>query len=226
MSLFILFQENGSIEVDTLLFIILIVLLFGCFSLFLIKSLKLEMKSQKRVFLGYGLFLLLYGFARLFFLVAMLCGNFFEGCRDFYLTLGYFVGIVGVIFIIYIMETYLLKTKKILTFISISVSIITLIALMGLTTREIANQMIYFLLPSVILAVCFSYIYLIIKTPGSSRRKALWALIGIIVLFFGHLINTHEFRILFPVEQIASILSPIVIMIGVIIFTASQLLIK
>lgn len=216
-------QGTDSIDIDILLFSFLIALLFGCFCLFLIKSIKLEMKSQKRVFLGYGLFLLLYGFTRLFFLIAKIYGDLYLiEEKDFYLIWGYLVGLLGVIIIIYIMETYLLKTKKILTTITIILSLINIVALMGLTTKDFALNMIYILLPSVIVAVCISYIYLIFKSTGSSRRKATWALIGIVTIFIGHIIYTHIFRSF--IEEFPFYISPIIIMIGVLIFTVSQLL--
>ncbi len=51
----------------SILWIILIILLFLSCVLFLIKALKLEIKSQRNVYSGYGLFLLFFGFTRLLF---------------------------------------------------------------------------------------------------------------------------------------------------------------
>jgi hypothetical protein len=221
-----LFQGNDVIELDILCFYILIASLFGSFVLFLVKSIKLEMKSQKRVFLGYGLFLLLYGFTRLFFLIAKFYGDLdLLDYKDYYLTLGYFIGLLGVIIIIYIMEKFMLKTKKILTSITITVSVINLIAVMGLTTKDFALNMIYILLPSVIIAVCFVYLYLMFKTMGKPRRKATWAFIGIVTLFAGHIIYTSFFRSFVP-PDFPFYISPIIMIIGVVIFTTSQLLIN
>lgn len=221
--LFIIFQED-IYELRMILWYIVNILLFLSFLLFLLKAKKLETKSQKNVYLGYGLFSLLFGLTRLFFILSWLCGDAFEGCSDFYLILGYLIGTLATIIIIYILETYLLKTKKILTGITIIVFCIILIALFGLTSRGIALTMIYILLPVVIGAISMSYIYFIIKSTGTSRKKAIGAFGGLLLLFIGHFMNTSFFNSMFPGTP--GIISPIIMSAGIIIFMITQLFIK
>ena len=213
----------NSEEFIHLLHLCVIILLHLSFLLFLIKAIKLDVKSQKNVFFGYSLFCLFFGFTRLFFLLSWFCGEN-EACTNLFLIFGYLIGTLGIMIYIFILETYLLKTKKILTVINIIVFLIILIALFGLTSRAIALTIIYISSPSVIIAFLITYIYLIIKSSGLSRKKAIGALIGLLGIFIGHSMNTGAFFSLFP--GVPTFISPIVLIIGVIIFTTTQLLIK
>ncbi len=222
-----MYQLYTFISLDDILWYVAIALLFLSFIFFLLKAIKIEIISQKRVYLGYGLFLLLFGFTRLFFLFSWRCGNAFEGCQYFYLILGYLVGTFGLIIIIFLLETYLLKTRKILTSITIILFCIILIILFGFPSqegREFALMMTYILLPIVIVTISISYIYLIIQSSGLSRKKAIGAFIGLFLISIGHLMNTSFFYSILPGAP--GFLAPIVMIMGVAIFLTTQLLIK
>ena len=222
-----IFQVNDYFEIDEILWFIVIALLFLNFVLFSVKAIKIEEKSQKRVYLGYGLFSLLFGFTRLFFVFAGICGNAFEGCDNFYLIFGYLVGTFGLIIIIFNLETYLLKTRKILTSITIILFCIIVVILFVFPPNEgrgVALTLIYIFNPAVVIAILVSFIYLIEKSTGLSRKKAIGVLIAICLIFLGHTINTTVFYLLFP--DTPSLIAPIVMISGLILFTISQLLIK
>jgi hypothetical protein len=221
-----MFQEIYYFEIDEILWIVSIALLFSLFIIFLLKTRKLESKSQKRVYLGYGLFSLLYGFTRVFFILADLCGNAFEGCQYYYLILGYLSGTFGMIIIIIIMETYLLKSKKIFTGITIVLFCIILATFLLFPTEEgrsLALTMTYILLPIVVLTISVSYLYLAIKSSGSSRKKAIGALVSIVLIIVGHVLNTTFYNSVFPDTPL--IIGPIIMIGGIILFVTSQLLI-
>ncbi len=144
-------------------------------------------------------------------------------CQDVYLILGYLSGIIGLIIIIFILESYLLKTKKILTSITFILFCIVLITLFGESNRQLALNMIYIFLPAVILAIIFSYVYFIIKSSGSSRKKAIGLLIGIIIFVIDHMMDYSKSPLSFGVTEI---ISPLLSIIGIVIFTTTQLFIK
>ena len=219
-----LFQSVDLFDPTFILWYIVNILLFLSCTLFLLKAFKTEGKSQRNVYLGYGLFSLCFGFTRLFFLLSWSCEGIFEGCYDFYLTAGYVAGIIGMIIIIFIFESYLLDTKKILTGITFIAFLIVLVALFGLTSREIALNMLYILLPAGIIALTISYIYFIVKSTGASRKKAIGVFIGLTLFFIGYSMNTTIFITIFG--GIPSFLSPIVMSIGIIIFTLFQIYFK
>jgi len=218
LEIFVHFQQwYDSYEINNIAWLTASFLLFISFVLFLIASKKEELESRSRVYLGYGLFCLCFGLTRFLFVFA----DFFGDLHDNIMILGYLTGILGVIFVIFILETYLLKTKKILTIITSILSILILIALLGLTSRDDALMMIYIFLPAAIIATTITFIYFIINSTGTSRKKAIGALLGIIFIFFGHTMDSNLWANFFP--DIPLIISPVVLIFGIIFFTSSQL---
>ena len=142
---------------------------------------------------------------------------------EFYLISSYINGILGLIFWIYSIETYLVKTKKILSILTTVSFIITLIALFGLTDQSIALTMIYILLPGVVLAVMLLYIYIIFKSTGTVRKKGIGLLIGIILFVIGHMLDYSKSPLSIGVPEI---ISPLLSIVGIVIFTMTQLFIK
>ena len=138
---FLIFQ-NELFEPFVVLWYIAISFLFITSGIFIIKALKLEIKSQKNVYTGYGLFSFFFGLTRLFFLLSGFCSTL--ECNLLFIMLGYLMGTFGIIIIIFILETYLLNTKKILTGITSILFGIILIAIASLA-RELALMMIYIL---------------------------------------------------------------------------------
>lgn len=216
-NLFLYFQWYNSYELASVLWIIAFSLLFLSCGLFLLASNRTEVKARKNVLLGYSLFSLSFGFTRFFFFISDFCGDL----KDSITTLGYLTGILGIIFIIYMLEKYLIKTRMILTFMTAICFIIMVIAVLGLTTRNVALIMIYILSPAALIAALIAYIYFIINSTGTSRKKAIGALFGIIFIFIGHFLDSSLILSLFP--DIPMIISPLVMIFGVIFFTSFQL---
>jgi hypothetical protein len=219
-----LFQGVDEFDLTMILWYITNIILFICCSLFLLKAFKTEGKSQKYVYIGYGLFTFSFGFTILFFRLAWSCGGIFEGCYDFYIIAGYVSGTIGLIIIMFIFESYLLNTKKILSGITLIAFILVLVALFGFTTREVALNMLYVLLPFSVISLTISYIYFIVKSIGSSRKKAIGVFIGLCLFFIGYSLNTSLFMSIFG--DIPSYLSPTIMSIGIVLFTLIQIFIK
>ncbi|MHA1150636.1 MAG: hypothetical protein ACTSR8_20640 [Promethearchaeota archaeon] len=213
------FQGIGYFQgISLILWIISAGLLFLAFLLFLLKSSKLEMKSQKMIYLGYGLFGLFFGITRLLFIVAFYISDQY----DFYTTLGYITGIIGILAWLYVLETYLVtNTKKIFMIITSIAFAIALIALIGQTSRYLALTMIYILLPFAIIAIFMLYIYLIIKTTGTVRIRAIWLLIGLIILAIGYMMDSELFVGNFPFVPLE--IAPLMMILGTLIFMITQL---
>ena len=92
---------------------------------------------------------------------------------------------------------------------------------MGVASRDDALLMIYILIPAALIATVITFIYFILNSSGPSRKKAIGALLGILLMFLGHLMDSNLFNSLIP--SLPDIICPIVLIIGVIFFTASQL---
>ncbi|MHA1334831.1 MAG: hypothetical protein ACTSPW_03665 [Promethearchaeota archaeon] len=184
------YQGIGYLQGTSLiLWLISIGIFFTSFVLFILKALKLEMKSQKKIFQGYGIFSLFFGITRIIFII----GVYIPEQYDFYTTLGYITGILGILYWLYVIETYLItNTKK-----------------------------IFMLLPFAIVAIFMLYIYLIIKTTGIVRKRTIWLVIGLVILVIGYIMDTELFVGNFrwiPLE-----ISPALMILGTLIFIITQL---
>jgi len=218
LEIFVQFQQwYDSYEINSIVWLISSFLLFISFVLFLIASKKEDLESRSRVYLGYGLFTLFFGLTRFLFVFADFTGDL----HDSIMVVGYLMAILGILVVVYILETYLLKTKRILTIITSILFVLILISVMGLTSRDDALMMIYILIPAALIATVISFIYFIKNSSGASRKKATGALLGIFLMFFGHLMDSNLFNNY--IADLPNIISPIVLIFGVIFFTASQL---
>ncbi|MFO8017185.1 MAG: hypothetical protein R6U96_00995 [Promethearchaeia archaeon] len=201
-----------------ILWIISIGLLFLAFFLFLMKGREIDLKSSKMVFFGYAVFTLFFGLTRIFFIFGVRNSEYY----DFYTTVGYISSLIGIIFWLYILETYMItKTKKIFLIVTLITFGIALVSLIGGADRYIALTMMYTLLPVSIGVVFFLYIYIIIKGTGAVRKNAAWLLVGLIFITIGNMMDTELFVSSFPAFPLE--IPPVIMIIGILIFLYSQL---
>ena len=201
-----------------------LIIVFITSILFFLQGKKLEMKSQKAMNYGYGSFFSLFGLLRIFFMLGVYFPD--NGGYDFFTNLGYISGILGVIGLLYVLETYMVpKTKKIFLIISVIAFAICLIALIfpG-ASRNLALEFIYYLMPIAVGFIVILYVYLISKTTGIVRKKAQWVLIGLLIIVVGHMMDTSFFISALP--QVPQELAPIIMSTGIIVFLISQFKIK
>ncbi|MHA1437134.1 MAG: hypothetical protein ACTSPD_06120 [Promethearchaeota archaeon] len=208
--------------ISLVLWIISIALSFLCFILFIKKSQKMDLKSQKMLYNAYGLFFLFFGFTRIFFITAVYQTDACTDCYDIYTILGYIAINIGIVFWLYVLETHLIKkTKKIfLTIAMISLGV-TSIALIGIIKRETILDIISVLLIISLLEIIILYIYLILKSTGSVRIKSIWLLIGMLLMFLGYSMDSEFFFENFPGVPLE--ISPIIMCAGILIFLFTQL---
>ncbi|MHA1294895.1 MAG: hypothetical protein ACTSQJ_19850 [Promethearchaeota archaeon] len=212
------FPEDYYQGISLICWFIVIGLFFLAFILFFSKGLKTELKSLKMSYFAYGVVSLMLGLTRIFFIVAV----YIPENYDFYTTLGYISGISGMIFWLYIVETYLVKkTKRIFTIIcSISLSI-SIIALFGAVSRDLALDIQFILLPFALAVIVLLYIYMIVKTTGTVRVKAIWVLVGLALIAVAQVLDGQDFISAFP--NFPLIITPLIMMAGILIFMISQL---
>ena len=176
---------------------ITITLFFTAFVLFLRKGLSFDLKSMKMIYSAYGFVCLMLGFTRIFFIIAV----YIPDNYDFYTTLGYITGIAGMIFLLYVVETYLVKkTKDIFTFVCLIAFVISILALFGLfgISRDFALNIQYILLPVALVVILLMYIYIIVKTTGTVRTKAKWLLVGMIFIAISQVMDGESFITALP----------------------------
>ena len=213
------FQGIGYYQgISFILWIIVIILLFISAILFLIHSFKKELEMAKKGYTAYVLFFIFFGITRIVYLLSVYIPENYE----FFTTIGYISAIASLIFILYVLETHVVKsTKRIFTYITIFAFVITTLALLGLTDRYTALDIIMVLTLFSIAAILSLYLYLIIKATGKIRKKAILIFIGIVCIYLSETIDSEWF-----IEAIPSFpleITPIIMMIGIVLFTGTQL---
>lgn len=216
------FRGIGYLEGPELyLWFVAVGLLWLGFVLFMTKAPKVELKSQKMHYIAFGFFSLMFGITRVLFITAVFIPDYY----DFFTTLGYITSLTGIIFFLYVLETYLVqKTKRIFFYISLVMFVSSTIALFGGASRYLALQIQYILLPIVLGAVAILYIYLIVKTTGTLRKKIIGILLGMIFIALAQILDGEAFISAFPTFPF--VIAPLVLIGGTILFYFSQLYYK
>lgn len=216
------FQDIGYYEgLSLILWIISISLLFAGGIIFLWKVTKSRLKTAKMIYLGYAIFGICFAITRIWFIIAVIEADACTDCYDLYTSLGYIFGIIGILFWLAVVETYMIpQTKRVFTIITIGAFIIVLITLFSPTSRYFALTMIYILLPFSVGAIILLYIYIIIKSTGSVRKRAIWLFVGLVFIAIGYMMDSEAFVGAvpgFPLE-----ISPLLMIIGTLTFIITQ----
>lgn len=208
----LLYEGLGYYEgISLILWIASTVLLYITFIINYKKSRKMEIVFQKKIFLAIGIFGLCLGTVRIFFIIGFYNYQYY----DVFILLGYVVEIIGALFLMYVLEDYLLiKTKKIFTLIPVIMLGIALTALIGVVTRYIALIIIYILVAFCTIFVIVLQLYLFVKTTGLFIRK--WFIVGFTFMFIGHSMDSDLFVSNFPWFPLE--IPPIILIVGTILY--------
>ncbi|MHA1733124.1 MAG: hypothetical protein ACTSU5_14345 [Promethearchaeota archaeon] len=214
-------QGIGYLEgPDLYLWLACIVACFACGVLLLAKASKFEMPIQKRLFLGYALFCIFYGFTRIFFAWGVLDSDNY----DYWTMWGYVTVLVAVIFLLGVLERYMLKeianTHFLLTIASLVMLGVSMAGLFGLIERSAFLNFIYAVAMADAGVVAVLYLYLIVKGVGSVRQKMVLGFLGVLVLFLGMALDSEAGL---STGLIPLVIPPIVTMAGLLLFTYSQM---
>jgi len=206
--------------ISLILWIVATVLMISSTIIFMIKAIKIQEKSAKSMFIAYGLFYIFFGLTRILYIEAV----YILGMFDFFTNLGYITQILALIFIIYVLETQIVKsTKFFFLIITIVAFVIALISLVGVTSirRYFALTLLFILVPISASVIMILYLYVIIKSIGGIRKKAIGLFIGSLMMFASQVMDSEVFiSATFPFVPLE--ITPIIMIIGVIIFTLSQ----
>lgn len=178
-----------------------------------------ETKVQRRLFFGYGLFCVFYGLTRLLFAIAVV----YNAHYDEYTIGGYITGLIALVFIIGVIERYLLKdvlnTRFAFTIISTGMLGISVLGLVGVIERATFLYLLYVVIIADILILSLLYGFLIVKGVGSIRKKTAITFLGVLLLYAGNMLDSE---VVLSTLQFPLVIPPLVIMGGVAIFTFSQ----
>ena len=209
------FEGIGYYEgLHLILYIVVITLFFISASLFIPYGIKTESREKKLGYFAFGLFYIFFALHSIFYII----GYYIPENYDFYTTLGYIFALIAIIFILYVLETQIITfTKKMLTILNVILLIICIIALIGQASRSIALVILNTLSIILVAAIMSIYIYLIVNSDGKTRVKAIFILIGIILIYTSEMMDSEWLIGEFP--SFPFIITPIIMIIGTLLFT-------
>ncbi|MHA1340821.1 MAG: hypothetical protein ACTSRZ_12535 [Promethearchaeota archaeon] len=186
------------------------------------KKLKDEIKSQKQVFYGYGLFYLMYVITRILFIFSDIARINHSIYYDTFVSGAYIFTAIALFVVIVTIERYLIKqTKKAFTMITLA----GLISIIILFIISIFNEGILGILRIINtsmmvlggLLIIILYIILVKTSIGMLKRNAIFSLSGILILAIGLVFDMDALSDIIPV-----FISPIIVSIGAILFGIGQ----
>lgn len=218
-----------ELEVGTKITMIVFCFLFAI--MFWNRSRSADLKSARMTFLGQGLFLFAFGITRILFIIA----DYFRADPEYtnivieanaelnflLWKISSAVGVLAIIFLLFVIETYLVNTKYVLTLIA-TVGLVFALALPDIDHARLAT---YISMPVALGGVIGLYAYLFFKSSGDIRQQVSLSLDGFIIFGVGVALDTSLGRALFssifkldPSWQLAWF--PVVLMIvGLAIYT-------
>ena len=212
----------GDIEVALIWASVIIFVLYAVF--FFNKYRTTDVESQSWFYFGLALFCICFAMARVWFLFSdfMTTGVWSVSQlgpitidADFYWRLAAIFGIGSVVFVLFVIERYMVKTHYI---ISLGTSIGLVIALIFPVT-PIGRTATYIFTPIGVLGIVGLYGYLIKNSSGRIRTKTIFALLGIFMIFLGFVIDTDFGQDLLPfAPEIIGITASIVMTVGGLVF--------
>ncbi|MHA1265442.1 MAG: hypothetical protein ACTSRS_09430 [Candidatus Helarchaeota archaeon] len=195
------------------------------------RSRTADYKSAKMMFIGQGFFVFAFGITRILFVIAdyyrpdpeysliVIAQN--ESLHLFLWKLSSLIGILAIIFLLLVIETYLVKSRYIFTIIA-SVGIVTALLLPDINQARLAT---YISTPLALAGVIILYSYLFFKSSGEIRKKAGLSLDGFILFGLGTALDSNlgkqlfsDWFNLFPSWQL-SWLPVLMITIGLAVYT-------
>jgi hypothetical protein len=218
-------MQDILFEIEVYLVMVNVIILFIFAGIFWYKMYKeSEIASQKWYQFGIGLFLLCFGFTRIFFTLSdLVFKGYWIGFGlgwEIYWKFAAISGIGSLLFVLIVLEKYMVKTKFVLSAIVLAGLIAAIILPLEEGLAFDARFATYITSPIAALGILGIYLYLTIKATGSVRKKSALAFIGILIALLGFTINTVLGKELIGVDL--GILATILMIIGIVVFSFSN----
>lgn len=222
-------KEHYAIgSLNLLLFIVfaIILIVFGVYFLFLTR--RQEIEAARRIKLSFGLFGVFYGICRIIFI--LMFQEFTEPDKnyDLFCSIAYSFGMIGFTSIIWSLEKAKYKTKYFflislaLTAITIAGTILTFLRIAEI--RETILIIIMLGTPMAGFFVFILYVQLIRLSSGIVKKKALYSLIGFLIMVVG---ITMDGQFFLAIETIPNWFKmdivPLICIAGFLLFLIAQL---
>jgi len=220
--------------INLCLFVAFAVILINFAFLFIAKAKKQEIKSAKRIKLSFAIFGFFYALTRIFFILMFQDFTNPDQNYDLFASLAYSCGMIGFLSIIWALERIKYK-KKYFFLIGLATTVITIICsgiiivfiISGVGTTDLRENMLTIIFigtPISALIIFILYISLIRMSTGIVRKKAIYSLLGLMIMFVGIVMDSQFFLAFeFIPLWIKMDLVPIIIIGGYLLFAITQL---
>ncbi|MHA1275406.1 MAG: hypothetical protein ACTSQP_10710 [Promethearchaeota archaeon] len=203
-----------------------VLIIFGIIFLNKVKSQEIE--GAKRIKLSFGLFGIFYGICRIFFI--LMFQDFTNPDQNYNLiaNIAYSFGMVGFTALIWALEkvkyqkNYFFMISLIITIITISGVFLNLLKIAEI--RESILIIIYLGTPLAGFFIFILYIQLIRLSSGLVRKKAIYSLLGFIIMVIGITMDSQFFLAIESIPLWFKMdVVPIICIIGYLLFALNQL---
>ena len=208
--------------------LIIALLIFATF-LFSKMRQKEPQSAQRNIYLGYCLFLLSYAGTRIFFVFsdieiynAKVPDTFLN---TIYVGIAYAFGIFGALWLIIMLERYLLHTRFVFTIFASIMFILSILSIFSTVINQLLQFLITIALPGFFLIVVLLYLYVAIKSPGDARRRSLGIIFGLVIMMIGFLFGSSVIGNYFDplgLYVFRILIEPFIVIAGSAVFTFSQ----
>ena len=216
----------GSLNLALFIIWTIILEVFGIY--YLIKAREVEIKAGKRIKLSFGLFGIFYGICRIFFILMFQDFTNPDENYDLFANIAYSFGMMSFLCIIWSLEKAKYKTKYFFL-IGLAITIITFAGVVFnlLGIAEIRERILIIITLGTPIAGFFIfilYVQLIRLSSGIVKRKALYSLIGFLIMVAG---ITMDGQFFLAIETIPLWFKmdvvPLICIAGFVLFLISQL---
>jgi hypothetical protein len=185
--------------------------------------------AQRNIYLGYCLFLLSYAATRIFFVFSDIeiynAGVPTTLLNTIYVGIAYSFGIFGALWLILMLERYLLHTWYIFTTLALIMFILSIASIFSIIINQILQFVIAIALPAFFVIVVFLYLYVAIKSSGEARKRSLGIIFGLVIMMIGFLFGSSIIgNYLDPLGLyvVRILIEPFIVIAGSAVFTFSQ----
>ncbi|GAB4307091.1 MAG: hypothetical protein Kow0069_04330 [Promethearchaeota archaeon] len=183
----------------------------GC-ALFLLKRRKLELKTQKALYLGMGMVLLFLSVMRVFYLAAV---RFYVD-YDLVANLGYASQLVALTALLFEFEKHVVqRTRFAFTLLGVAGVVVSLASLVDWLDRDFARLFSTLVSTLDTLAVLALFASLVRRSVGAVRTRTLTSFVGVVVMFVGNLIDSEMFYGFWP--DMPLLLAPVLAFGGLVV---------
>ena len=148
-----------------------------------------EVDIYHKVKIGYGVFSIFYAMCRVFFILAIWIGDYYQILTE----IGYLWTTLGLEVILIVIENNLVKgTRHFFTVVGAIFTVILIAGILNLYEQELARDLTGYVSPVLIALIVILYLYIAIKGAKDIRKNALLVILAVAFIAVGALLDGEK----------------------------------